>query len=208
MWCCTGGDSYSKLEDDHENDEIDRGVKKCVNNNFNYDSSELDQLGDSLTNGSNTGYLVVLTTNSKYLSLDTLPKDILIKVAFHLGIRDLMCLENTNKTLREFVLQYWKIFCERSCIVSDPTPLCVGWPLNALSLYSFDNAAMFCQDPIRKWRVAATRSLLVGTFCCVICGQHLKDRMSVDGIYFNHDVLLCFPDCYHIFTVNINGPVV
>ena len=228
MWCFSG-DSYSKLEanyehhdndgdddddeDDEEDDEddyeIDRDVKKGVdNNNFNLDSPKIDQLENHLSNGSNTNYPVARKTSSKHLSLDTLPKDILVKVASHLDIRDLMCLEHTNRSLKCCISHYWKTFCERSCIPCDPTPLCVGWPLNTQSLYSYDNATVFCQDPIKKWRVAAMRSLLVGSFCCVVCGQHLKDRMSVDGIYFNHDVLLCFPDCFHIFTVNINGPVV
>ena len=225
MWCCTG-DNYTKMDnndndDDNDDYKIERGLKKGVDNNFNFDSTEQDHLGTEhqsevdhsetrhqLPNGSNTIYPVTLKTNSKHSSLDNLPRDILNKVAAYLEIRDLMCLESVNITLREFVVQYWRTYCEKRGIVSDPTPLCVGWPLNAQSLYSYDNAVMFCQDQVKKWRIAALRSFLLETFCCVICGQHLKDRMSVDGIYFNHDVLLCFPDCYRIFSVNINDPMV
>jgi len=211
MWCCTV-DNYSRLdinEDDEDGDHggIDKDVRKCVDDNFNFDSSKIDQLENHLTNGSKACYPVALSPISKNLSLDLLPKDILVKIASNLNIRDLMSLEKTCKPLKDFVLHYWRIFCERTSISNDPTPLCVGWRLNPFSLYSYDNALMCCQDPVKKWRLSAMRSLLVGRFCCVICGQHLKDRMSVDGIYFNHDVLLCFPDCYHIFTVNINDPV-
>ena len=213
MWCCTV-DNYSRLdineddEDESDRGGIDKDVRKCVDNNFNFDSSKIDQLESHLANGSNACFPVALSPVSKNLSLDLLPKDVLVKIASSLNIRDLMSLEKTCKPLKDFVQHYWRTFCERTSISNDPTPLCVGWQLNPYSLYSYDNAVMCCQDPVKKWRLSAMRSLLVGRFCCVICGQHLKDRMSVDGIYFNHDVLLCFPDCYHIFTVNINSPVV
>ena len=197
-------------DDDNDNAKIHKGFEIGVDNYFSFDSTEVDNVSTECqpSQGPNEIYTVTLDTADRYSKLDSLPRDILIKIVRYLQISDLISLENTSIALRDFILHYWKTFCDRCAITENVTPLCVAWPLNVQSLYSFDNAAWFCKDPVKKWRIAAMRSFLLETFCCVICGQHLKDRMSVDGIYFNHDVLLCFPDCYRIFTINVNAKVV
>eukprot|EP00794_Sanderia_malayensis_P011977 gene11977-13214_t len=134
--------------------------------------------------------------------LDNLPRHITDKILSLLNITDLISLGETNRRLSIFVAQYWKSYCDRFNLTGDPTPLCVGWALNELSLYSYDNAVALCTHPVKKWRLLAVRCFLRNGYRCVICRQHVKDRNSVDGFYFKHDVLLCYPQCYRIFTIN------
>lgn len=185
--------AYQRLTDNDDDDDDDRS---CIHDNkINEKSVEeiLPLKKDSLP---------FQTT------LDVLPKDILHKVFSYLCLSDLICLEYSSQQLRYAVMPFWKLYCERYDLRKDPTPLCVGWQLNDKSLYSYDNAVTFCNYSVKRWRLLAIRCFLVETYRCVICGQHLKDRLSVDGFYFKHDVLLCFPDCYNIFTMNVNDKMV
>ena len=172
-------------------DVVDKNCNNCckATEKFNYDPLKISPQPPQMT-------------------IDALPKDIWRKIFFYLDFDDLFQLEDTCERLRELVLSYWRVVCEREILLEDPTPLCVGWPLNIYSMYSFDNAVEFCFNSSKKWRLVALRHLLIDGFRCVICQQHLKDRLSVDGVYFKHDILLCFPECYRIFTVNINEDMV
>ena len=135
-------------------------------------------------------------------SLDNLPRHIITKIFSFLDISDLISLESMSRRTLEHVTHFWKTYCQRYKLAGDPTPLCVGWELNQMSLYSYDSAVALCKHPVKKWRLLAVRCFLRDCYRCVICCQHLKDRNSVDGFYFKHDVLLCYPQCYEIFTLN------
>ncbi len=134
--------------------------------------------------------------------LDSLPRHILNKILSFLGISDLIAVEQVNRRLWSNVSLFWKSYCYRFELKGDPTPLCVGWGLNDISLFSYDRAVALCEHPVKKWRLLAVRCFLRNCYRCIICRQHLKDRNSVDGFYFAHDVLLCYPQCYEIFTIN------
>ena len=140
--------------------------------------------------------------------LESLP-DVVLKIVLRfLDIKSLIALERVNHTLSDNVCKYWKVYCLKRCLTKDPTPICVGWNVNPLSKFSYDRAIQVCRDPIKKWRVLAIRNHLKINFKCVICEEFLRDMCGVNGVYLEHDILLCHPRCMNIFLVNVRNNVV
>ena len=170
--------------------------------NVGYEDDEVDDLpGEDVDQSPVTSCSQFLLLSCVF-SLDNLPRHIITKIFSFLDISDLISLESMSRRTLEHVTHFWKTYCQRYKLAGDPTPLCVGWKLNQMSLYSYDSAVALCKHPVKKWRLLAVRCFLRDCYRCVICCQHLKDRNSVDGFYFKHDVLLCYPQCYEIFTLN------
>ena len=144
----------------------------------------------------------------KNWKLESIP-DIVLKIV--LGVLDfesLIALERVNHVLSESICKFWKEYCVKRGLTRDPTPICVGWNVNPSSKFSYDKAVEVCNDPIKKWRVLAVRNHLKISFKCVICEEFLRDMCGVNGVYLEHDILLCHPRCMDIFLVNVRSNVV
>ena len=140
--------------------------------------------------------------------LESLPDVVLKIVLGFLDIKSLIALERVNHTLSYIVCKYWKEYCLKRGLTKDPTPICVGWNVNPLSKFSYDKAIQVCSDPIKKWRVLGIRNHLKTSFKCVICEEFLQDMCGVNGVYLEHDILLCHPRCMDIFLVHVRNNVV
>lgn len=142
------------------------------------------------------------------LKLESLPDVVLKMILGFLDIKSLIALERVNHALSESICKYWKEYCLNRGLTKDPTPICVGWNVNPCSKFSYDKALQLCNDPIKKWRVLAIRNYLKTSFKCVICEEFLRDVCGVNGVYLQHDILLCHPRCMDIFLLNVRNNVV
>ncbi len=142
------------------------------------------------------------------ISFQNLPTVVLNKVMDYLDVDSLVSLEKTNHAVLNIVSSYWQKYCKKMGLSKDPTPLCVAWKVNPLSLYSYENAVRLCEDPTRKWRLMAIRDDLRKNYKCLNCKEWLRDICGVNGIYFEHDILLCTPECYNFFTLYVRNDVV
>ena len=148
------------------------------------------------------------TTAAKERSLETLPVVVVIKLLDYLDIKSLVSLENTSHVLANIVSNNWKKYCHRMHLTSNPTPLCTAWKVNKLSVYAYDKANSLCDHPVNKWKELALRCYWRSSYKCIICNSFIRDICGVNGVYFEHDILLCYPQCYGMFTLNVRADVV
>ena len=141
-------------------------------------------------------------------SIDTIPFVIMRRVFLFLDIDSLLALENTSHNLADYVSLFWEEFCLKRGYGTEATVLCVAWEVNPASFYSYEKASQLCNDPVRKWRLLATRKYLVDNFKCVICEEFLRDMCGLNGFKFAHDVLLCHPSCIENFSIYLKNDVV